>query len=89
MVQQCVKCKARPHPAFFWDLRNLALHMLTVLECLQSWLWCLSAGPGPKDLALIPAPTPGSTLTYSRCQSRSLTWAVLCALTPPKAERGA
>lgn len=79
-------CQARPQPPFFWDLRNLALCTLTILECLQSW--CLSIGPSPKDLALIPAPTPGSTLPCSRCQSSPLTRAVLCALTPSKAREG-
>lgn len=78
-------CKAKPHPSFFWKLRNLTVCMLAVPECLQSYSWCLSTAPGPKDLSLTPAPTLSPCMWY---QLSSLNMAVLCALTPSKAERG-
>lgn len=74
-------CKARPHPPFFWDLC-----MVTVSERLQSWLCCLSAGLHPENQALLFAPAPGSTLPCSRYQSSSRNRAMLCALTPSRAE---
>lgn len=82
-------CGARSHPLIFWDVINSALHMFTIPDCLQSWLWCLRTGPSPKDLAPIPAATPGSTLPCSRCQPSSLNRPVLCTLSPSKAKRGA